>query len=98
METERISLTQRERDRLRALQDVQQRHLTQVEAAVRVKLSDRQGRRLLRIRAGHRASIRGETTKDCERSLRPGVAQTQRSPTPPMIGAITQRKRSQGRL
>jgi hypothetical protein len=45
METERIALSQRERDRLRVLQDVQQGHLTQVEAAVRVKLSDRQVRR-----------------------------------------------------
>src|SRR5712692_6047502 len=61
METERIALSQRERDRLRVLQDVQQGHLTQVEAAARVKLSDRQVRRLLlRLREqGDRAVIHG---------------------------------------
>jgi len=53
METERIALSQRERDRLRVLQEVQQGHLTQVEAAARVKLSDRQVRRLL-LRIGER--------------------------------------------
>ena len=31
METERIALSQRERDRLKALHEVQQEHLTQVE-------------------------------------------------------------------
>jgi hypothetical protein len=33
METERMALSQQERDRLRVLQDVQQGHLTQVAAA-----------------------------------------------------------------
>jgi hypothetical protein len=47
METERIALSQRERDRLRVLQDVEQGHLTQVEAAGRIHLCDRQVRRLL---------------------------------------------------
>src|SRR5258707_13238387 len=47
METERIALSQRERDRLRVLQDVEQGHLTQVEAAGRVHLCDRQVRRVL---------------------------------------------------
>jgi len=46
METERIALSQRERDRLRVLQDVQQGHLTQVAAAQRIKITDRQVRRL----------------------------------------------------
>ena len=51
METERIALSQRERDRLRVLHEVQQRHLTQVAAAARLKVTDRQVRRmLLRIR------------------------------------------------
>jgi transposase len=61
METERIALSQRERDRLRVLHEVQQGHLTQVEAARRVKLSDRQVRRLvLRIREqGDQAVIHG---------------------------------------
>lgn len=61
METERIALSQRERDRLRVLHEVQQGHLTQVAAAARVKLSDRQVRRLLlRIREqGDRAVVHG---------------------------------------
>jgi transposase len=61
METERIALSQRERDRLRVLQDVQQGHLTQVAAARRIKITDRQVRRLLlRLREqGDRAVIHG---------------------------------------
>ncbi len=52
MEPERIELSQRERDRLRALHEVEQGHLTQGEAAGRLELSDRQVRRLLvRVRA-----------------------------------------------
>jgi Helix-turn-helix domain len=47
METERIGLTQRERDRLKVLHEVKQKHLRQVEAARRLKLSERQVRRLL---------------------------------------------------
>jgi hypothetical protein len=51
METERIALNQRERDRLRVLHEVQRKQLTQVEAASRLKISDRQVRRmLLRLR------------------------------------------------
>jgi len=51
METERITLSQRERDRLKVLHEVQQKHLSQVAAAERLKVSDRQVRRmLLRIR------------------------------------------------
>src|SRR5437016_14243706 len=61
METERIALSQRERDRLRGLQDVEQGHLTQVEAAGRIRLCDRQVRRLwLRLREqGDRAMLHG---------------------------------------
>ena len=47
METERIALSQRDRDRLKVLHEVKQKHLTQVEAAKRLKLSDRHVRRLL---------------------------------------------------
>ena len=51
METERITLSQRERERLKVLHEVQQRHLTQVEAAARLQVTDRQVRRMLfRIR------------------------------------------------
>src|SRR5712692_7249132 len=61
METERIALSQRERDRLRVLHQVQQGHLTQVEAAGRVELCDRQVRRLLlRLREqGDQAVVHG---------------------------------------
>jgi len=47
METERIALSQRERDRLKVLHEVKQKHLTQVEAAWRLKVTDRQVRRML---------------------------------------------------
>jgi hypothetical protein len=47
METERITLSQRERDRLRVLHEVQQKHLSQVAAAQRLKVTDRQVRRVL---------------------------------------------------
>src|ERR1700735_5334609 len=47
METERITLSQRERDRLKVLHEVQQKQLTQVAAAERLKISDRQVRRML---------------------------------------------------
>jgi hypothetical protein len=61
METERMALSQRERDRLRVLHEVEQGHLTEVAAAGRVKLSERQVRRLLLpIREqGDRAVIHG---------------------------------------
>jgi hypothetical protein len=47
METERIELSQRERDWLKVLHEVQQKHLTQVAAAQRLKRTDRQVRRML---------------------------------------------------
>src|SRR5580658_3201331 len=47
METERITLSQPERDRLKVLHEVQQKHLTQVAAAARLKVTDRQVRRML---------------------------------------------------
>ena len=46
METERIELSQRERDWLKVLHEVQQKHLTQVAAAQRLKRTDRQARRM----------------------------------------------------
>jgi hypothetical protein len=46
MEEERINLSQRERDRLRVLHELEQGHLQQREAARRLRLSDRQIRRL----------------------------------------------------
>jgi hypothetical protein len=46
METERITLSQRERDRLKVLHEVKQKHLSQVAAAARLKVTDRQVRRI----------------------------------------------------
>ena len=48
MKEERIGLSQRERDRLWVLHEVERRHLRQREAAERLRLSVRQVRRLLR--------------------------------------------------
>jgi hypothetical protein len=48
-----MALSQRERDRIRVLHEVQQGHVTQVEGARRLKLSDRQVRRLLLRIAKH---------------------------------------------
>jgi transposase len=71
METERIALSQRERDRLRVLHEVEQRHLTQVEAASRLKVSDRQVRRmLLRLRErGDRSLVHGLRGRPSNRKL-----------------------------
>ena len=38
METERIALSQRERDRLRVLHEVKRKQITQIEAARRLKI------------------------------------------------------------
>jgi hypothetical protein len=46
METERIELSAKERERLKVLHEVEQGHLKQIEAAHRLHLTDRQVRRL----------------------------------------------------
>src|SRR5207245_11184618 len=71
METERIALSQRERDRLKVLHEVKQKHLTQVAAAKRLKVTDRQVRRmLLRIRErGDGALVRGLRGQASNRKL-----------------------------
>ena len=71
METERITLSHRERDRLKVLHEVQQKHLSQVAAAVRLKVSDRQVRRmLLRIRErGDGAVVHGLRGRPSNRKL-----------------------------
>lgn len=71
METERIALSQRERDRLRVLHEVEQGHLTQVVAAQRIKLTDRQVRRLLLHiqEQGDRAVIHGLRGRPSNRKL-----------------------------
>src|SRR6266699_1277810 len=71
METERIALSQRERDRLRVLHEVKQKQITQVEAAKRLKISDRHIRRLLwRLgEHGDRAVIHGLRGRRSNRRL-----------------------------
>jgi len=71
METERIALSQRERDRLKVLHEVQQKHLTQIAAATRLKVTDRQVRRMLgRIREhGDSALVHGLRGRPSNRKL-----------------------------
>ena len=71
MEPERIALSQRERERLRVLHEVKEKHLTQVEAAARLKVSDRQVRRmLLRLRErGDRSLVHGLRGRPSNRKL-----------------------------
>jgi hypothetical protein len=66
-----MALSQRERDRLRVLHEVNQLHLTQVAAAGRLKISDRQVRRLL-LRIGEQgdcAMIHGLRGRPSNRKL-----------------------------
>ena len=71
METERITLSQRERDRLKVLHEVQQKQLTQVAAAERLKVSDRHVRRmLLGLRErGDRSLVHGLRGRPSNRKL-----------------------------
>src|SRR5437588_10317631 len=71
METERITLSQRERDRLKMLHEVQLKHLSQLAAAERLKVTDRQVRRmLLRIREhGDGALVHGLRGRPSNRKL-----------------------------
>ena len=71
METERIALSQRERDRLKVLHEIQQKHLTQVAGAARLKVSDRQVRRmLLRFRQrGDQSLVHGLRGRPSNRRL-----------------------------
>src|SRR5260370_11373552 len=77
MEAERITLSQRERDRLKVLHEVQEKHLTQVAAAARLKVTDRQVRRmLLRIREhGDGALVHGLRGRPSNRKLAAGFEQ-----------------------
>jgi hypothetical protein len=77
METERIALSQRERDRLKILHEVKHKHLTQVAAAVRLRVTDRQVRRmLLRLsERGDRALVHGLRGRPSNRKLPAGLEQ-----------------------
>jgi hypothetical protein len=77
METERMALSQRERDNIRVLHEVKQGYLTQVEAAERIHLCERQVRRLLlRIaKNGDRAVAHGLRGRPSNRKLPAGFQQ-----------------------
>jgi transposase len=74
MEEERITLNQRERDRLRVLHEIRQQQITQVEAARRLKISDRHIRRWLVAleKRGDRALIHGLRGRPSNRRLAAG--------------------------
>jgi response regulator of citrate/malate metabolism len=74
METECMTVRQRELDRLRVLHEIKRKHLTQLEAARRLQLSERQIRRLLVGLAsrGDRAQIHGLRGRPSNRRLAPG--------------------------
>jgi predicted ArsR family transcriptional regulator len=71
METERIALSQRERDRLRVLHEIRQKQITQSEAARRLNISDRHIRRLLveLRKRGDRALLHGLRGRPSNRRL-----------------------------
>src|SRR4029450_8669226 len=77
METERIALSQRERDRLRVLHEIKQKQITQREAAKRLKISDRHIRRLLVGvgKRGDRAVIHGLRGRPSNRRVAAGFEQ-----------------------
>lgn len=77
MEPERIELSQRERDRLKVVHEVEQGHWTQLEAARRLHRSDRQIRRLLvRVRAeGDRGVIHRLRGRPSNRKIAAGIKQ-----------------------
>lgn len=72
MEPERIDLSPRERDRLKVLHEVEKGYLKQVAAADRLRLSDRQVRRLLdRVRTeGDRGVIHRLRARPSNRKIR----------------------------
>src|ERR1700686_3043940 len=76
METERIALSQRERDRLRVLHEAKRKQITQIEAARRLKISDRHIRRLLvgLRKLGDRAVLHGLRGRPSNRRLAAGWA------------------------
>src|SRR5947209_7665877 len=71
MEPERIELSAKERERLKVLHEVEQGHLKQVEAARRLRLTDRHVRRLqARLRAaGDGAMVHGLRGRGSNRKI-----------------------------
>lgn len=77
MKPERIELSQKERDRLKVLHELQEGHIRQVEAARRLERSDRQVRRLLvRVRAeGDRGVVHGLRGRPSNRKIAEPIQQ-----------------------
>src|SRR5882762_4349367 len=98
METERIALRQRERERLGVLQEVKRKQLTQMEAARRLKLSDRHIRRLLfRLREhGDRAVIQGRRKQESSSRVSDDRRATGK-PAPPTPTGIRSQDAAKGR-
>jgi hypothetical protein len=71
METERIALSERERDRLRVLHEVERKQITQREAIKWLKISDQHIRRLLvgLRKPGDRAVLHGLRGRPSNRRL-----------------------------
>src|SRR6202790_1525609 len=71
METERIALSQRDRDRLGGLHETRKKKIPQGEAARRLKISDRHIRRLLvgLRKLGDRAVLHGLRGRPSNRRL-----------------------------
>ena len=77
MEEERIELSARERERLKVLHEVEQGHLRAIDAARRLRLSDRQVRRLRgRLRSvGDRGLVHRLRGRPSNRKIPEGIAQ-----------------------
>ena len=75
MEQERISMSRRERERLKVLHEVKAGHLMQVEAAKRMRLSTRQVRRLERRveEKGDGGLVHGLRGRASNRKIGPGT-------------------------
>jgi len=89
MEPEYIPLSQTERNRLRVLHEIEPGHLTQVEAACRLQITDRQVRRLLvgLQRRGDCALVHGLRGQPSNRRLEPAAG-----PTPSATGSTALRR------
>ena len=77
MEEERIELSAKERERLKVLHEVERGHLPQLDAARRLRLSDRQVRRLLqRLRkVGDRGLVHGLRGRPSNRKISADIEQ-----------------------
>src|SRR5580704_2421373 len=77
MAEERIELSTRERERLKVLHEIQQGHMRQIDAAHRLRLSDRQVRRLLQRlgKVGDRGLVHGLRSPPSNRKIFDRIAE-----------------------